>query len=102
MVDSETTLAMLSKSPQLPPGPKPFQMLAMPNSQYLLSCLSHVILCVWIILDFLVEIFIIHSLSHRIPTQGISIRMPHSWSVDYLKAEVLQQINPPPSPSMRV
>jgi hypothetical protein len=53
-------------------------------------------------LDFLVKIFIIHSLSHRIPTQGISICMLHSWSVDYLKVEVLQQINPPPSPSMRV
>jgi len=89
MVDLETTAAMLSKSPQLPPGPKPFLMLTMSNSQYLLSCLGHVILRVWIILDFLVEIFIIHSLSHRIPTQGISICMPHSWSVDYLKAGVL-------------
>jgi len=102
MVDSETTLAMLSKYPQLLPGPKPFQMLAMLNSQYLLSYLGHVMLRVWIILDFLVEIFIIHSLSHRIPTQGISICMPHSRSVDYLKVEVLQQINPPSSPSMRV
>jgi hypothetical protein len=102
MVDFETTLAMFSKSPQMPPVPKPLQMLAMSNGQYFLNCLGHFMLCVRIILDFLMEIFIIHSLSHRIPTQGISICMPHSWSVDYLKAEVLQHINPPTPPSMRI
>jgi hypothetical protein len=57
---------------------------------------------VWIILYFLQEIFIVHSLPHRISTQGISIRVPCSWSVDYLKTVVLQQINPfAPSP-MRI
>jgi hypothetical protein len=94
MFDPGTTPAMLSMFPQLPFVPTPLHMLAMPNRQYLLSHLDHSMLCVWIILDFLMEILIIHSLPHWIPTQGISIRMPHSWSVDYLEAIVLQQVNP--------
>jgi hypothetical protein len=72
------------------------------DSQDSLSCLIWSILYVQIILDFLTEVIIIRSLSHRIPTQGISIRMPHTWSVYYLEAEVLQHIDPFAPPSMRV
>jgi hypothetical protein len=75
-------------------------MLTMPNRQYLLSRLGHSMLCVRIILDLLMEILIIHSLPHWIPTQGISIRMPHSWPVDYLEVVVLQQVNPSTPSSM--
>jgi hypothetical protein len=59
-------------------------------------------LCVGIILDFLLEVLIIHSLPHRIPTQGISIRMPHSRSVDYFEVVVLEQVNPSTFFSMRI
>jgi hypothetical protein len=48
------------------------------------------------------KVIIILSRSHRISTQGISIRMPHTWSVYYLEAEVLQHIDPSTPPSMRV
>jgi hypothetical protein len=89
MFDFGTTPAMLGDFPQLPPVSMPFHMLATSNRQYLLSCLGQSMLCVWIILNFLMEILIIHSLPHRIPTQGIRIRMPHSWSVDYFEAVVL-------------
>jgi hypothetical protein len=56
----------------------------------------------WIILDLPLEILIIHSLPHRIPAKSVSIRMPHAWPVDDLKAVVLQQVNPSASPSMRI
>jgi hypothetical protein len=59
-------------------------------------------LCVGIILDLLLEVLIIHSSPHQIPTQGISIRMPHSLSVDYLETVVLEQVNPPTPSSMRI
>jgi hypothetical protein len=72
---------MFSVFPQLPPVPTPSP---------------------WIILDFLMEILIIHSLPHWIPTQGISIRMPHSWSMDYLEVVVLQQVNPSTPSSMGI
>jgi hypothetical protein len=89
MVNSKTAHAMLSKSPQLPPKSKPIQILAISNSQNSLSCLGHSILYVRIILDLLAEVIIIYDLSHWISTQGISIRMPHTWSVHNLEAEVL-------------
>jgi len=53
-------------------------------------------------LDFLTEVIVIRSLSHRISAQGISIRMSHTWPVDYLEAEVLQHINPSAPPAMRI
>jgi hypothetical protein len=77
-------------------------MLTMPKRQYLLSHLGHSMLCVRIILDFLMKILIIHSLPYWISTQGISIRMLHSWSVDYLEAVVLQQVNPSTPSSMGI
>jgi hypothetical protein len=89
MFDPRTTPALLNMFPQLPPVPTPLHMLAMLNRQHLLSCLGHSMLRVRIILDFLMEILIIHSLPHWIPTQGISIRMPHSWSVDYFEVVVM-------------
>jgi hypothetical protein len=48
------------------------------------------------------EVIIIRNLSHRISTQGFSIRMPHTWSVYYLEAEVLQHIDPFAPPAMCV
>jgi hypothetical protein len=41
------------------------------------------------VLDFFTEIIIISGWSNRIPTQSIDIRVPESWSVDYLEAEIL-------------
>ncbi len=93
---------MLSNFPQLPLVPMPLHTLAMSNKQYLLSFRGQSMLCVGIVLDLLLEVLIIHSLPHRILTQGVSIRMPHSRSVDYLEAVVLEQVNPPTSSSMRI
>jgi len=89
MVDSKTAPATLNKSPQLPPKSKPIQILAISNSQNSLSCLDHSILYVRIILDLLAKVIIIYGLSHRISTQSIGIRMPHTWSVHNLEVEVL-------------
>jgi hypothetical protein len=102
MFDLETTPVMLNMSPELPPVPTPFHMLAKPNRQYLLSRLGHSMLCVWIVLDFVMEILIIHSRPHRISTQCISIRMSHPRSVDYFEAIVLQHVNPSTPSSMRI
>jgi hypothetical protein len=55
-----------------------------------------------IILDLLMKILIIHSSPYWVPVQGINIRMPHPWSVDYLEAVVLQQVNPSTPLSMRI
>jgi hypothetical protein len=55
-----------------------------------------------IILDLLMKILIIHSSPYWVPAQGINIRMPHPWSVDYLEAVVLQQVNPSTPLSMRI
>jgi hypothetical protein len=65
-------------------------MLIMPNRQHLLGHLSVSMLGVQLILDFLLEILIIHSSPYWISTQGISIRMPHSWSMNYFEVVVLQ------------
>jgi hypothetical protein len=89
MVDSKTTPAVLGQFPYLPPKSKPIQSLAISNSQDSLSCLGRSILYVRIILDLLAEVIIFYGLSHQISTQGISIRMPHTWSVYYFEAEVL-------------
>jgi hypothetical protein len=67
-----------------------------------LSRLGWFILYVRIILDFLAEVIVIRSLSHRISAQSISIGMLHTWPVHNLEAEVLQHINPFAPPSMRV
>jgi hypothetical protein len=72
------------------------------DSQDSLNCLGWFILYIRIILEFLTEVIIIRSLSHRISAQGISIRMPHTRSVYYLEAEVLQHIDPSAPPAMRV
>jgi hypothetical protein len=72
------------------------------DSKHPLNCSGWSILYVQIILDFLAEVIVISSLSHRISAQGISIRMPHTWLVHYLEAEVLQHINPSAPPAMRV
>jgi hypothetical protein len=89
MVDSKTTPTVFGQSPYLPPKSKPIQSLAISNSQDSLSCLGHSILYFRIILYLLAEVIIIYGLSHWISTQGISIRMPHTWSVYYFEAEVL-------------
>jgi hypothetical protein len=72
------------------------------DSKHPLSCVGWFILYVRIILNFLTEVIIIRSLSHRILAQGISIRMSHTWPVHYLEVEVLQHINPSAPPAMRV
>jgi hypothetical protein len=59
------------------------------DSQNSLSCFGWSILYIRIILDFLTVVIIIRSLSHWISAQGISIRMPLTWPMHYLEAEVV-------------
>jgi hypothetical protein len=73
----------------LPLGSTPHQMPIMLHSQHLLNYLELSTPSVWIILYLLLEIFVVQSLPHQISTQGISLRMPCSWSVDDLKTIVL-------------
>jgi hypothetical protein len=73
----------------LSPGSTPHQMPITLHRQHLLDYLELSTLSVWIILYLMLEIFVVLSLPHRISIQGISIRMPCSWSVDDLKTVVL-------------
>jgi hypothetical protein len=72
------------------------------DSQHFLSHLNHSMLCLRIILNFLAEVFVVHSSSYWISTQSINVRMPQAWSVNNFEVEVLQQINPSSFPPMSV
>jgi hypothetical protein len=102
MIDSKTTTAMLGESSYLPPDSQPLRILTILDSKHSRSVVGGSTPYVRVILDFLIEIIIIHSLSHWISTQGISIRMSYTWLVDYLEVEVLQHVDPPSLSSMRV
>jgi hypothetical protein len=102
MIDSKTTTVMLGKSLYLPPDSQPLRILTILDSKHSRSVVGGSTPHVRVILDFLIEIIIIHSLSHWISTQSVSIRMSYTWPVDYLEAEVLQHVNPPSPSSMCV
>jgi len=99
MIDSKTTTAMFGESLYSPPDSQPFRILTILDSKHPRIVVGGSTPYVRIILDFLIEIIIIHNLSHWISAQGVSISMSHTWPVYYLEAEVLQHVNPPsPSP----
>jgi hypothetical protein len=54
------------------------------------------------VLDFPIEIIILHGWSNWISTQSINISVSEAWSVYNLKAKVLQHVNPSASPTMCV
>ncbi len=89
MVDAKATRMMWYALPDLSSATEPLCFLASLNKESLPFSFRCVSQSNSNVLDFFTEVIIINGWSNRIPTQSIDIRVPESWSVDYLEAEIL-------------
>jgi hypothetical protein len=89
MVDAKATRMMSYALPDLSSDTEPFCFFASLNKESLPFSSRCVSQSNSNILDFFTEVIIISGWSNRIPTQSINIRVPESWSVDYLEVKIL-------------
>jgi hypothetical protein len=89
VVDAKATRMMSYALPDLSSDTEPFYFFTSLNKESLPFSSRCVRQNNSNVLDFFIEVIIISGWSNQIPTQSIDIRVPESWSVDYLEAKIL-------------